>query len=151
MTDNAAHPEGIEPQDKLTYSNPEGYLCCDGRVRIYGYSEPPPQPQTPPLRAGDGPMVLTLEPRRYSWCSCGHSQNQPFCDNAHREEDTNRKSYKFEVLETCTIEFCMCKQTKNPPFCDGSHEHCPANGQPDSGGSAGDTGDEPGLDEGGTT
>tara|TARA_Y100001949_G_C15881380_1_gene283960 strand:+ start:322 stop:549 length:228 start_codon:yes stop_codon:yes gene_type:complete len=24
--------------------------------------------------------------KRYSWCSCGFSKNQPFCDGTHKEK-----------------------------------------------------------------
>jgi uncharacterized membrane protein YphA (DoxX/SURF4 family)/CDGSH-type Zn-finger protein len=65
-------------------------------------------------------MVMTLAPGRYSWCSCGYSKKQPFCDDSHRAEEnaTNRRSYKFEVLEEAEIPFCMCRHTGNPPYCD---------------------------------
>lgn len=112
--------------DLRTYSDPAGYLAEEGRIRVYGYSRPPLQPMTEPKTAGCYPVEMELTPGRYSWCSCGHSKMQPFCDNTHREPAscTNRKSYKFDVLETCTVKLCMCKRTKSPPFCDGCHEHC---------------------------
>ena len=129
---------GIEYLNMVDH--PEGRLVEGGKIRLLGFSEPPAAPQSAPhVTSCDGPMLVNLElrkvideasgverlePRRYSWCSCGYSRNQPFCDNQHREEEnaTNRKSYKFEVLEPCTVELCMCRHTKNPPFCDGSHE-----------------------------
>jgi len=111
-----------KPREPWLYSDREGYVTDDGRIRIYGFSEVPREPLSDPVAAATEPMSLKLEPGRYSWCTCGYSKNQPFCDNAHREAPTNRKSYKFEVLEPATVEFCMCKRTGTPPFCDGSHE-----------------------------
>tara|TARA_B100000686_G_C16708347_1_gene927631 strand:- start:1331 stop:1573 length:243 start_codon:yes stop_codon:yes gene_type:complete len=56
----------------------------------------------------------------YSWCTCGLSKKQPFCDGSHREEG-KFKSFKYTAEENKEMYFCGCKQTKRPPFCDGSH------------------------------
>lgn len=81
-------------------------------------------PPCAPHIAAIGPAEVYLEPGRYSWCSCGYSQDQPFCDNSHRDPQhhTNRKSVKFEITEGQTVALCRCKHTKTPPFCDGTHE-----------------------------
>jgi len=110
------------PKDKKNYSSKEGYTALGGRVRIHGFSEPPREKLDAPLSAGGGSVRVELKPGRYSWCTCGHSKEQPFCDHAHREAQTNRKSYKFEVLEAVNAYICMCKRTNNPPFCDGECE-----------------------------
>ncbi|OWF55489.1 CDGSH iron-sulfur domain-containing protein 3, mitochondrial-like [Mizuhopecten yessoensis] len=65
--------------------------------------------------------------KKYSWCACGHSHTQPFCDGNHkrkREEFKNLrlKPVRFSVEETKEYWLCRCKQTDNPPFCDGSHK-----------------------------
>ena len=106
--------------DKETH--PDGFVICGGKVRLFGFSEPPPDPLTPPRSAGEAGIDLTLEPGRYSWCTCGYSQTQPFCDDSHRlpEFGTNRKSYKFEVLEPVQLTLCLCKLTADPPLCDGT-------------------------------
>ena len=103
-------------------SPPEGVLLCAGRLRLLGYKEPPPTELAAPKSAGNSGVELTLEPGRFGWCSCGYSERQPFCDDSHRLEEnaTNRKSYKFEVLETVTVKLCLCKATADPPFCDGT-------------------------------
>jgi CDGSH-type Zn-finger protein len=99
---------------------PEGTLSADGKLRLYGYKNPPPQPLALPRIVDLKPLSLTLAPGRYSWCSCGYSKKQPFCDDSHRAEEnaTNRRSYKFEVLEEAQVAFCMCRHTGNPPYCD---------------------------------
>jgi CDGSH iron-sulfur domain-containing protein 3 len=101
---------------------PEGRLSSDGKLMLFGYKESPPQPLAPPKIVDLKPLVMTVQPGKYSWCSCGYSQKQPFCDSSHRLEEhaTNRKSYKFEVLEETQIAFCMCRHTGNPPYCDNS-------------------------------
>jgi CDGSH-type Zn-finger protein len=110
-----------KPREPWTYSDREGYVTDDGKIRIYGFSAAPEEPLTPVANMAAEPVTLRLEPGRYSWCTCGQSQNQPFCDNAHRDAPTNRKSYKFEILEATDVRFCLCKRTSNPPFCDGTH------------------------------
>jgi len=60
----------------------------------------------------------------YYWCSCGKSNNQPFCDGSHRGVSEPDKAFvpvKFEADETKTVFFCGCKHSSTKPFCDGSH------------------------------
>ena len=73
-----------------------------------------------PKVAAKEPVAVELETGRpYSWCTCGLSARQPFCDASHR--GTDFASLKFTVEEPKTAYLCQCKQTKNPPYCDGSH------------------------------
>jgi CDGSH-type Zn-finger protein len=73
--------------------------------------------------AGTEPVEMTLEVRKlYSWCQCGRSTAQPFCDNnSHRGTGITPKVFKVEIARK--VWLCMCKQTKMPPYCDGSHGH----------------------------
>jgi len=57
--------------------------------------------------------------KRYSWCACGLSNEQPFCDGTHQKGDLRPQLIKAEKDENAWL--CQCKQTKNPPYCDGSH------------------------------
>lgn len=110
------------PHPVNTVDHPMGYLLREGRVLLRGFKDVPPAALSDPHCAGYASIKMTLHPGKYSWCSCGLSKTQPFCDDSHRDGDTNRKSYKFEVLESITVSLCACKQTKNPPFCDGTHK-----------------------------
>ncbi len=66
------------------------------------------------------PAGVELETgKKYLWCACGKSKNQPFCDGSHVGTGFVPKS--FEVVEKKTYYLCQCKQTDNPPFCDGTH------------------------------
>lgn len=77
---------------------------------------------TKPVIAKCEPITIDVEPDRlYSWCTCGFSEDQPFCDNAHRGRST-RKSLKLMFDKPQNVTFCRCKQTSTPPFCDGTHE-----------------------------
>lgn len=105
------------------YSSDEGYLTHDGKIRVFGFATPPAMRLTNARCAARQPIVMTLEPGRYAWCSCGYSTKQPFCDHAHclPTYNTTRTAYFFEVLETCEVTLCRCKHTANPPFCDNTH------------------------------
>ena len=69
------------------------------------------------------PIAVELEKdKRYAWCTCSHSSNQPFCDGSHKAHNAT-PSLGFAVEEEKTAFLCTCKQTKNPPYCDGSHKN----------------------------
>ena len=68
-----------------------------------------------------GPYKVKVEKgKTYSWCTCGLSQKQPFCDGSHRKEG-KVNSLKYLATDSKVIFFCGCKETKHQPFCDGSH------------------------------
>ncbi|XP_055337177.1 CDGSH iron-sulfur domain-containing protein 3, mitochondrial-like [Paramacrobiotus metropolitanus] len=69
------------------------------------------------------PFKCCLEPgKKYSWCSCGYSHKQPFCDGAHKKPYINSslRPVKFVATEAKEVWFCNCKQTNTKPFCDKS-------------------------------
>jgi CDGSH-type Zn-finger protein len=69
------------------------------------------------------PIVGEYEAGTYWWCSCGHSQNQPFCDGSHK--GTEFTPLKVDLTEKKRVAWCCCKYTKNQPFCDGIHSKLP--------------------------
>jgi CDGSH-type Zn-finger protein/mannose-6-phosphate isomerase-like protein (cupin superfamily) len=71
--------------------------------------------------------------RRYLWCSCGRSANQPFCDGSHKGSEFLPIPFLAEKDED--VIFCGCKHTAGRPFCDGAHSNLPGgyrNDDPDS-------------------
>ncbi|MBL1352110.1 MAG: CDGSH iron-sulfur domain-containing protein [Zetaproteobacteria bacterium] len=66
------------------------------------------------------PIVLSLEPGTYYWCSCGKSAKQPFCDGSHA--GTEFTPEVIEIAEKKTVALCQCKHSKKGAFCDGSHQ-----------------------------
>jgi CDGSH-type Zn-finger protein len=74
-----------------------------------------------PKRAGDSPIAIELEEgKKYAWCTCGLSENQPLCDGKHK--GTGMSPNIFSAIATETKYLCACKVTGNSPFCDGSHK-----------------------------
>ena len=69
------------------------------------------------------PAGIEVEPGKvYSWCSCGLSEKEPFCDSAHKKiEGLPFRSVKVTFDKAQVVWFCQCKRTKTPPFCDGTH------------------------------
>jgi CDGSH-type Zn-finger protein len=76
-----------------------------------------------PVPAGTEPVAIEVEAgKTYSWCTCGLSEKQPFCDGRHKTvEGMPMRSLKVTFAEAEEVWLCMCKQTRNPPFCDCSH------------------------------
>ena len=75
-----------------------------------------------PNIADNQPILIELEEgKTYSWCSCGNSTNQPFCDGSHA--GTNFIPIVFKAKETKTAYMCMCKHSESPMFCDGKHKN----------------------------
>lgn len=60
--------------------------------------------------------------KRYSWCTCGHSKKQPFCDGAHKTKAEGLMPLRFVPEQDSTAWLCGCKYTNNPPYCDGTHK-----------------------------
>ena len=67
------------------------------------------------------PIVGKYKAGRYAWCTCGRSENEPFCDGSHK--GTEYKPLKIELKEEKNVAWCTCRLTKTPPFCDGSHRN----------------------------
>ncbi len=73
-----------------------------------------------PKVAGLKPIVIELDAGEYWWCTCGLSNNQPFCDGSHR--GTGFTPLKIEISEKKKYALCTCKYTNKPPLCDGTHK-----------------------------
>lgn len=69
------------------------------------------------------PFVLTLQPGKIAWCSCGKSQNQPYCDGSHRGSEF--RPVIVEITEEKKAALCRCKHSANKPYCDGAHSKLP--------------------------
>lgn len=73
-----------------------------------------------PIAARRAPYKVTLEAgKRYAWCACGRSANQPFCDGAHKVTDIVPVVFIADKTEDAFL--CGCKATSGQPRCDGTH------------------------------
>lgn len=64
------------------------------------------------------PIGLTLEPGTYYRCTCGKSQNLPFCDESH--SGSGSSPIEFKVKRRQKVFLCGCGLTGDQPYCDGS-------------------------------
>ena len=73
-----------------------------------------------PVPAQKAPYKVRLESgKKYAWCACGRSANQPFCDGTHAGTGISPKVCAAQ--ETREVWLCGCKHTGDKPFCDGTH------------------------------
>ncbi|XP_061882057.1 CDGSH iron-sulfur domain-containing protein 3, mitochondrial-like [Entelurus aequoreus] len=79
----------------------------------------PPEPVIPSKKPF---KVDLLGGKRYSWCSCGHSKNQPFCDGSHKSKAQGLSPLRFIPEKDGPVWLCGCKHTNTPPYCDGTHK-----------------------------
>ncbi len=75
-----------------------------------------------PLCPQKRPYVLSEEPGPKAWCSCGHSQKQPYCDGSHAGKGF--APVRVVVEKAGKVAWCGCKKTGTPPYCDGAHSRC---------------------------
>ena len=72
-----------------------------------------------PIPQKEPKEVELQEGKRYSWCNCALSSEQPFCDGSHKGTEYRPIPFKAEKSENAWL--CVCKRTGNPPYCDGTH------------------------------
>jgi CDGSH-type Zn-finger protein len=74
-----------------------------------------------PVVAQKGAYAVDVEQgRTYSWCACGLSAKQPFCDGTHKNMSTCTP-IRWTAPRSQKVYFCGCKQSVNRPLCDGTH------------------------------
>lgn len=75
-----------------------------------------------PVIAQRAPYVVELKAgETYQWCTCGRSEQQPFCDGSHK--NTKFEPLQFSVEKDDLYPLCGCKYSKHPPFCDREHQN----------------------------
>jgi CDGSH-type Zn-finger protein len=59
--------------------------------------------------------------KEYTYCACGLSNSQPFCDGSH--EGTKFKPITFIAKNQTNSSICLCKHNdpEAGPYCDGNH------------------------------
>jgi CDGSH-type Zn-finger protein len=110
-----ANPDDVTdfPQYK-TIPMPESRPYQEGKYR----------PASIPVVSGYYPFNVYLQQGKlYSWCSCGTSSNQPFCDGLCNNTPSRNRPVAFNVDESGYYKLCACKYSANAPFCNGTHRH----------------------------
>lgn len=77
---------------------------------------------TEPKIAAHEPAIVSLEPGIYSWCRCGESHTQPFCDGTHKVKG-EFSPLLVEIVQPTTVRMCQCKHTGSAPYCDDTHKN----------------------------
>ena len=74
-----------------------------------------------PVIAGNKPAKLEMtRGEEYFICTCGRSNNQPFCDGSHAGTGFTPRALKAQ--EDGEAWLCVCKHSANFPYCDGTHK-----------------------------
>ena len=74
-----------------------------------------------PIVANNKPSKIDVtEGEEYYFCTCGRSNNQPFCDGSHSGTEFKPKPFTAEASGDAFL--CQCKHSANLPFCDGTHK-----------------------------
>jgi len=77
------------------------------------------------LLNSDGELIETTE--ELYLCRCGHSQNKPYCDGAHKQSEFNQAGVFVKPPESEEDELnegllsIKVQANGNSPFCDGTH------------------------------
>lgn len=74
-----------------------------------------------PIIADNKPVKVSLsKDKKYYFCTCGRSSNQPFCDGSHKDTEFTPKVFTAEKEGDAYL--CACKHSDNKPYCDGTHK-----------------------------
>jgi CDGSH-type Zn-finger protein len=57
--------------------------------------------------------------KTYRYCTCGRSEEQPWCDDSHLSTDPQPIEFQIKTPQTWHA-ICGCKYSLIQPFCDGS-------------------------------
>lgn len=88
----------------------------------YPYPEGKYRPASMPVYAGYYPInVYLYRGKKYDWCSCGHSWQNPWCTGQCKWIMTRNRPISFNVSESGYYKMCNCKHSANAPFCSGTH------------------------------
>lgn len=63
------------------------------------------------------PIAISLDAGTYYRCTCGQSDNLPFCDGHHQLGEN--APIVFTLEQRKKVYICSCGKTDTPPFCDG--------------------------------
>lgn len=80
-------------------------------------------PASVPIIQGYYPYNLYLQKGKvHLWCSCGMSDNSPWCNGVCNHSVSRNRPIYFNVSESGYYKICQCKHSANAPFCNGTHK-----------------------------
>lgn len=69
----------------------------------------------------DKPIVIDETAGKKAYCGCGLSATLPYCDGAHKRENTGISPIVVEIEEDRKVAICQCHRSSNGAYCDGTH------------------------------
>jgi CDGSH-type Zn-finger protein len=69
----------------------------------------------------DKPIIAELTEGKHAICTCGESENAPFCDGAHSNRAPEKSPEIVQIEKSKKYPICWCGKTARSPFCDGAH------------------------------
>lgn len=70
---------------------------------------------------GKAPIVIDETCGKKAYCTCGWSENLPYCDGSHGRQGLAERPFVCEITEDGKKAVCQCHQSGNMPWCDGTH------------------------------
>ncbi|UFJ42382.1 CDGSH iron-sulfur domain-containing protein [Brevibacillus humidisoli] len=68
------------------------------------------------------PYVMHEEPGLQTYCSCGLTEEAPYCDGSHNGKHTGKRPYLVKVEAERIVSICGCGRSAKLPYCDGTHK-----------------------------
>eukprot|EP01061_Rhynchopus_euleeides_P009748 TRINITY_DN18_c25_g1_i1.p1 TRINITY_DN18_c25_g1~~TRINITY_DN18_c25_g1_i1.p1 ORF type:complete len:526 (+),score=116.09 TRINITY_DN18_c25_g1_i1:112-1689(+) len=113
--------EPVQPQVAAD-AQPKSPLSPPGRGN-------PPECMEPVCFSASPIVVECTAGTTYFYCTCGLSENQPFCDGSHvGVKDLDGAPYvpeAYRPAQSGPVSFCGCRTSKSGAVCDGSHVNHP--------------------------
>lgn len=69
------------------------------------------------------PLYVNETPGTKYYCTCGESENKPYCDGSHDRKNTGKSPAEVTLDRPRRVTICDCGLTQTSPVCDGAHKN----------------------------